>query len=63
MTTKDVAQWMLEELHRSGVLYQEFVIHEMPARVGKEFIYCNEGGHWVHRMGNWTNYGCWGMRY
>jgi hypothetical protein len=44
MTAKDVAQWMLEELQRSGVLSQRFVLHEIPARFGEEFICSNKNG-------------------
>lgn len=43
-TPRDVAEWMLEELNREDVLYQEPVVSEIEAKFGEEFTYTNENG-------------------
>ena len=41
---KDVAQWMLEEVQRSGHLAQEQAFDEIQQKFGKEFTYINDRG-------------------
>ncbi len=43
-TAEDVAAWMLEELQREKVLYQEAVVSEIETRFGEEFTYANANG-------------------
>lgn len=43
-STAQVAAWMLEELRREGLLYQETVVYEIARRFGEGFTYENENG-------------------
>ena len=43
-TPAEVAKWMLEELRRSGELYQEDAVWEIQRKFGSEFVYENENG-------------------
>lgn len=40
----DVAAWMVDELDKSGLLYQEVAVYEIADRFGEEFTYYNESG-------------------
>jgi len=44
MTPQAIAQWMLEELGRAGILDQELIVHSIATKFGKEFTYFNENG-------------------
>lgn len=44
MTTKDVAQYMLNELTQNGVLHQEELVHKIKEKYGDEFIFANNHG-------------------
>lgn len=39
-----VAAWMLGELRREGVLYQDWAVGEIEGRFGQSFTYCNANG-------------------
>jgi Family of unknown function (DUF6953) len=41
---EEVAAWMLEELRRQGVLYQEEAVAEVERRFGPAFAYINAHG-------------------
>jgi hypothetical protein len=43
-SAQDVATWMLAELRREGMLYQDVVVYEIAERFGEQFIYDNENG-------------------
>lgn len=43
-TSKDVAQWMLEQLNSANWLYQETIVYQIRENFGKEFTYDNENG-------------------
>lgn len=43
-TSKDVAQWMLEELKREKYLYQNSMVSDIESKFGEEFTYVNENG-------------------
>jgi hypothetical protein len=44
VTSQQVAEWMLEELTRDGVLYQETTVSLIAQKFGYEFTYDNENG-------------------
>jgi hypothetical protein len=41
---EDVAQWLLSEVTRQYLLYQEFAVDEIAERFGAEFVYYNDSG-------------------
>jgi hypothetical protein len=43
-TPEDVAQWMLEELHREKYLYQETAVYDIATKFGEIFTYYNDNG-------------------
>ena len=43
-TPATVARWMLDELKREKILYQEVVVDEIATKFGEEFTYDNENG-------------------
>ena len=46
-TPEDVAQWMQDELEKTGLLYQWEAILELQSRFGDDFIYLNESGNFA----------------
>jgi hypothetical protein len=46
-TPEDVAQWMLDELEKTGLLYQWEAILEIQSRFGGDFTYLNESGNFA----------------
>ncbi len=44
VTTEDVAAWMLSELDRQSLLYQEIVVYDIAQRFGDQFTYVNRNG-------------------
>lgn len=44
MTPAEVAAWMLAEVQRDGVLYQETVVGDIEQRFGGEFVVVNDNG-------------------
>jgi len=40
----DVAAWMVSEIQKDGVLYQDSVVGDIEQRFGTEFVYQNENG-------------------
>ena len=43
-TPQDVAQWMFDEVMRTGVLDHQTAVHRIQTTFGREFIYENENG-------------------
>jgi hypothetical protein len=43
-TAQEIAEWMLDELTRSGELYQETAVAHVALKFGYEFTYDNENG-------------------
>ena len=43
-TAQEIAEWMLDELTRSGELYQETAVSHIALKFGYEFTYDNENG-------------------
>jgi len=43
-TTKDVAQWMLDEINSGNYLYQEQAAYSVSNMFGDNFVYINENG-------------------
>jgi hypothetical protein len=46
-TPEDVAQWMIDELEKTGQLYQWEAILEIQSRFGDDFTYLNESGNFA----------------
>jgi len=46
-TPEDVALWMIDELEKTGQLYQWEAILELQSRFGDDFIYLNESGNFA----------------
>ena len=46
-TPEDVAQWMIDELEKTGQLYQWEAILELQSRFGDDFTYLNESGNFA----------------
>ena len=46
-TPEDVAQWLLDELEKTGKLYQWAAILEIQSRFGDDFVYLNESGNFA----------------
>ena len=46
-TPEDVAQWMIDELEKTGQLYQWEAILEIQSRFGDVFTYLNESGNFA----------------
>jgi len=46
-TPEDVAQWMIDELEKSGQLYQWEAVLELQSRFGDDFTYLNESGNFA----------------
>ena len=46
-TPEDVAQWMIDELEKTGQLYQWEAVLELQSRFGDDFIYLNESGNFA----------------
>lgn len=44
MDTKAVAQWMLNQLEKKRLLYQDEVVFDLRREFGKEVSYLNENG-------------------
>ena len=44
VTTKDVAQWMLDEVLNEGYLEQGAVVYVIFKKFGNEFVYQNDNG-------------------
>ena len=44
MTPSEVAAWMLAEVERDGVLYQDEAVYEIERRFGEKFTYTNDRG-------------------
>lgn len=43
-TTKDVAQWMLDEINNGNCLYQDQAVYTILDKFGDDFVYHNENG-------------------
>lgn len=43
-TSREVADWMLEQLKREDTLHQESVVGDIEDKFGDEFVYENENG-------------------
>jgi hypothetical protein len=43
-TASDVAKWMLDELNREQILYQETAVWEIQEKFGESFVYQNDRG-------------------
>ena len=46
-TPEDVAQWMIDELEKTSLLYQWEAILELQSRFGDDFTYLNESGNFA----------------
>jgi hypothetical protein len=44
VTAEQVAQWMVEELHRVEYLYQQDAVYAIETRFGEKFFYINDAG-------------------
>ena len=44
MSTKDVAEYMLQELAKDGILYQEKLVQKIQKQFGDEFVFANTHG-------------------
>ena len=44
MTASDVAAWMMQEVERDGILYQESAVGDIEKRFGEQFVYVNDSG-------------------
>jgi hypothetical protein len=44
MKMQDVAKYMLEELEKNGVLYQEGLVNTIKEKFGEQFIFANSYG-------------------
>ena len=44
MTAAEVAEWMLQEVLRQGVVYQETMVGDIEMKFGATFVYSNERG-------------------
>lgn len=42
ITTKDVAQWMLDEINSGNYLYQEQAAYSISDMFGDDFVYINQ---------------------
>jgi len=43
-TSRDVAEWMLDQFNRSGELYQDDAVYGIESKFGREFTHENEYG-------------------
>ena len=43
-TPRQVAEWMLDELRRVGILYQETAVYDIEQNFGEEQVYINQNG-------------------
>lgn len=44
IAAEDVAKWMLSELEKDQILYQETVVSEIQDKFGDSFVYYNQNG-------------------
>jgi hypothetical protein len=43
-TAQEVAQWMVEKIHKDGVLYQDEAATAIADKFGEKFTYINDNG-------------------
>ena len=44
MDNKKVAEFMLDEIIKSGYIYQESIVYDIQTKFGSDFVYENENG-------------------
>jgi len=43
-SASDVAVWMMSELDREGLIYQDTIVYDIERKFGERFTYTNAGG-------------------